>query len=409
MGLARCILKPHSIRLAVVLSHPVQYYSPWFRWLSAYTSLQLQVFYLWDFGVRQRRDPGFQQALQWDVPLVEGYASMFVPNRSRDPGTHHLGGLDNPELVPLLLAWRPDAVLLFGYPWRSHRQLLLDPRLWRIPILLRGDSHDLIPPRVWKAVLASWFRRLLFRRFAAALPVGQANAVWLARNGIPRRRQFLAPHAVENARFQAAAPAAEAAAQLWRQELGIPAFAPVLLFAGKFEPMKRPLDLLEAFASLGHPNAVLVFVGAGPLEAELRHRAASLPPARVLIQGFQNQTAMPRTYALGDLLVLPSFSETWGLCVNEAMNLSRPVIVSSHVGCGPDLVDPGKTGWIFPAGDVAALRAALAEALSDLARLKAMGKAARAQIDQYSYAQATEGLLHALAAVTGRPLCRSIC
>jgi len=85
------------------------------------------------------------------------------------------------------------------------------------------------------------------------------------------------------------------------------------------------------------------------------------------------------------------------------MNLSRPVIVSSHVGCGPDLVIPGKTGWIFPAGDVGALRSALAEALSDPARLKAMGKAARAQIDHYSYAQATEGLLQALAAVTGRP------
>ncbi len=47
------------MRLAVVLSHPTQYYSPWFRWLRAHTALELRVFYLWDFGIAARRDPGF--------------------------------------------------------------------------------------------------------------------------------------------------------------------------------------------------------------------------------------------------------------------------------------------------------------------------------------------------------------
>ena len=110
---------------------------------------------------------------------------------------------------------------------------------------------------------------------------------------------------------------------------------------------------------------------------------------------------MPGIYALADLVVLPSYgpSETWGLCINEAMNLGKPVIVSTHVGCGPDLVIPGRTGWIFPAGDRDALRAALADALEDPARLKAIGQAARAHIDQYSYSQATSGLMQALHAL----------
>ena len=81
------------------------------------------------------------------------------------------------------------------------------------------------------------------------------------------------------------------------------------------------------------------------------------------------------------------------------MNLAKPVLVSSHVGCGPDLVIPGQTGWIFPAGDGEALRTALADALSDPKRLKAMGQAARAHIESYSYAQTTAGLQQALAYV----------
>lgn len=393
------------IRLAVVISHPIQYYAPWFQELAQEPGLLLRVFYLWDFGVSLQRDRGFGQNLQWDVPLLEGYDHTFVVNAARDPGTHHVAGLDNPTLVGDLLRWQPDAVVLFGYAYRSHLRLLLDPRLWGVPLMLRGDSHELASRSGIKPLLAKLLRKLLFRRFAAALPVGQANAIWMTNSGISPKRLFLAPHAVDNARFQAARLEAEQAARTWRQQLGIPAAAPVVLFAGKFEAKKRPLDLLTAFAALQHPSAVLVFVGAGPLEAELRRRAAALAPGCVILQGFQNQSAMPRTYALADLVVLPSFGsgETWGLCINEAMNLAKPVLVSSHVGCWPDLVIPGQTGWVVPAGDGEALRAALADALNDPERLNTMGLAARAHIERYSYAEATAGLKQALQAVLARP------
>jgi len=386
------------IRLAVVLSHPIQYYAPWFRQLAQNPGLLLQVFYLWDFGVSRQRDRGFGMELQWDVPLLEGYAHTFVANTASEPGTHHFAGLHNPTLVAELLNWRPDALLLFGYVYRSHLRLLLDPRLWYLPMLLRGDSHHLAHRAGLKPLLAQFLRRVLFRRFAAGLPVGQANAAWMAQSGIPCQRIFLAPHAVDNVRFQSQATAAHQAAATWRAELSIGPCAPVVLFAGKFEAKKCPLDLLQAFTALQHPTAVLVFVGAGPLQAELHRQVAALAPERVRILGFQNQSAMPRTYALADLLVLPSVGhgETWGLCVNEAMNLAKPVLVSSHVGCGPDLVIPGETGWIFPAGDRGALQAALAHALADPQRLASMGQAARAHINSFSYGATTAGLLQAL-------------
>lgn len=386
------------IRLAVVVSHPIQYYAPWFRQLAQYAELRLQVYHLWDFGTNERHDHGFGQRLEWDISLLDGYAHSFVPNRSSDPGTHHLGGLHNPGLVDELLAWQPEAILLFGYAYLSHLRLLLDPRLWGVPILFRGDSHGLCRRLGLKSQLAFLVRRLLFLRFAAALAVGQANAAWLEQSGIPRNRIVVAPHAVDNDRFQAQALIAQQAAAAWRAELAIATHAPVVLFAGKFEAKKRPLDLLQAFAALQHPTAVLVFVGAGPLQAELLSQAKALALEKVRILGFQNQSAMPRTYALADLLVLPSVGhgETWGLCINEAMNLAKPVLVSSRVGCGPDLVIPGETGWIFPAGDRDALQAALAHALADPQRLAAMGQAARAHIDRFSYGATTAGLLQAL-------------
>lgn len=390
-----------STRLAVVVSHPIQYYAPWFAELHRTPGLALMVFHLWDFGVEMRLDRGFGQPLQWDLPLLEGYPSCLVPNRSRDPGTHHPGGLDNPQLVSRILSWRPDAILLFGYSYLSHLRLLLDPRLLRVPILLRGDSHDLARSSSLRSSLAGMVRRLLFRRFAGALAVGQANAAYLRASGLAPARIHLAPHAVDNARFQADAEQVAQQALLRRSALGIAAQAPVVLFCGKFEPKKRPLDLLEAFLALNHPEAVLLYVGAGPLDDQLRARVSQAPAGRVHLLGFINQAAMPALYAMAELLVLPSVGngETWGLCVNEAMNLACAVIVSSHVGCGPDLVLPGRTGWIVPAGDQRALQACLAEAIADPVHLRAMGRAAREHIQGFSYAHATAGLLRALAQI----------
>lgn len=405
-------------RLAIVLSHPVQYYAPWFRHLAAREELRLKVFYLWDFGVKETRDRSFGTVFVWDIPMLEGYDSEFLPNRSKDPGTHHFRGLDNPGAVRALAAWKPDAVLLFGYNYQTHIRLLLSHKLSGIRFFFRGDSHELVPRTYWRNRLGLQLRRLVFKRFFGFLAVGKANQGYLDLSLVPRRKIHLVPHCVDNDRFQTVAIEAEADALAWRRDLGLPADAVVVLFAGKFEGRKCPLDLLEAFLGLkqvrsvedegeetssdpsclgsGFTKPVLLFVGNGSLEKALREAAGPSLGQSVFFAPFQNQLAMPKVYATGDLLVLPSFSETWGLAVNEAMNLARPAIVSSHVGCGPDLIIPGETGWIFEAGNVEALRDCLADALADPARLKSMGRRAREHLANYSYECATDALCEAL-------------
>ncbi len=74
------------------------------------------------------------------------------------------------------------------------------------------------------------------------------------------------------------------------------------------------------------------------------------------------------------------------------------MIVSDHVGCGPDLVLPGRTGWIYPTGDVPALRRCLGDALADPARLRRMGAEARRHVATFSFEALTAGLHRALAA-----------
>jgi glycosyltransferase involved in cell wall biosynthesis len=381
-------------RLAVITTHPIQYYAPWFRHLARRAGLDLRVFYLWDFGVSEQRDPGFEQIVKWDVPLLDGYEWEMVPNRSRHPGTHHFRGIDNPELETRLKAWNPHASLCMGYNFKSFCRLLLARSERRGVLLLRGDSHRLTPRVGATAWLKQRAIRWIFRRFSGFLYVGSANREYFRLHGAKEDQLFFSPHAVDNDRFRSAKAIATMDAAAWKRELGIAPNRLVVLFVGKLEETKRPHDLLAAFVAADLPNAALLFVGAGPLEQSLRQSALGHP--NVFFAGFQNQTLMPRTYAAANVLVLPSAGETWGLCVNEAMCLGLPTIVSSHVGCGPDLVLPGKTGWVFEAGRVDALSALLQRIGANPLVMEEAGRTASAHIQSYSFTQATAGVEEAL-------------
>jgi glycosyltransferase involved in cell wall biosynthesis len=387
-------------KLAIITSHPIQYNAPWFRDLAAQPGIDLKVFYLWDFGVKSTVDPGFQQALTWDIPLLDGYAHEFVPNVSANPGMEHFGGLQNPGLSARVRAFDPSAVLLLTYNYASTHRFLWTWR--RSPMIFRGDSHRLVPRHGLKQLARRAALALLMRRFSAFLYVGQANRRYFLHHGVPESRLFFAPHCVDNARFSGHREETAKAAAAWRTELGIAADQAVILYSGKYLPKKRIPDLIQAFLRASLPDTVLLLVGSGPDEAEIRALAAGNPSIRLV--PFQNQLQMPRTYAAADLFVLPSLSaaETWGLVVNEAMCLGRAVIVSSLVGCGEDLVSSGENGLIFPAGDVAALGEALREALRDRARLRRWGEKSLDIISRYSYAEATKGLLRALDHLDGK-------
>ena len=394
---------PH--RLAVVLSHPTQYYSPWFRWLRAQTALEFRVFYLWEFGATAQRDPQFHTTFKWDVDLLSGYEHEFIPNVARDPGTHHFGGLRNPGLVTRLAAWRPTAVLFFGYKWAAHLRAMLWARLHGVPMIFRGDSHFIgrgVPPFSSRFMLGR-----LYAQFAAFLPVGAANREYFRTLGVPEKKLFFAPHSVNRELFNSSLAEHRAAAAALRASLDLAPSTRVVLFAGKLVPAKQPRELLEAFLALRPRDTALVIVGDGPEKSAVAELARIAPPGSVHLLAFANQTEMPARYLLADLFVLPSRGhyETWGLAVNEAMHLGVPALVSDLVGCQRDLVTDGETGWVFSAADPNALKEKLSAALIAL-RDESTRERIRAQVTAriagYTYAQTTAGLLAALDSIPVR-------
>ncbi len=112
--------------------------------------------------------------------------------------------------------------------------------------------------------------------------------------------------------------------------------------------------------------------------------------------GFKNQTELSDYYAVADIFVLPSGAgETWGLVVNEAMCFGLPVVVSSVVGCGPDLIHEGKNGYIFQVGDVRALSGYLALLIKNKSTRRNFGVESLKIIRNYNYEKDLEGMSEA--------------
>ncbi|WP_178990243.1 glycosyltransferase family 4 protein [Winogradskyella schleiferi] len=380
-------------KLAIVTTHPIQYYAPWFKLMAQRGNVEIKVFYTWSQASEIVKDKTFGKDIKWDIPLLEGYHYEFVENISKDPGTHHKNGIDCPELNYRIKDWQPDTILIFGWYLKSHLKAMKFFK-GKIPVWFRGDSTLLDDVPGVKQVLRKYYLTYIYRYIDKAFYVGTQNKAYFKSVGLKEDQLVLAHHAIDNERYyDSEEKNYENSALVWRKELGFNKDDLVVLFAGKFESKKQPDFLLKAIQRVNkklQQPLKLVLVGHGPLEDELE--LWSKNDSNIKMIPFQNQSKMPILYRLGNVFCLPSKGpgETWGLAVNEAMASSRPVIVSDKVGGTTDMLVSGYNGFSFNHTNQNELMGIL-ENLS-LRKLEAMGKNAKAHVNNFTMLKIVEAL-----------------
>jgi glycosyltransferase involved in cell wall biosynthesis len=397
---------PRRVRLAYLVSHPIQYQAPLLRRIAQEPDIDLTVLFGSDHSVRGYRDEGFGVGVKWDVPLIEGYPHVFLP-KLRDTDTVSVASPLNYGILSHLrgrAGQAPcDALWVHGYASVNAMHGMLAAKSLGIPVLLRAESWLRDRSRSGLRLAAKdLFFAALQRLVAGVLPIGSRNADYWAHYFGEEIPQFPMPYAVDNQYFASRARAAAAHRVALQAELNLDAGRPVILFCGKLQPRKHCDHLIAAYAQLaGAPGALplpyLVIVGDGEQRAALELQAATTRLDGIRFCGFRNQSELPRFFDLATVFVLPSQHEPWGLIVNEVMNAARPVIVSSDAGCAPDLVQDGVDGCVYPTGDIAALTAALRRVLGTPGTAEAMGGRALERISQWGFEQDIEGLRRALA------------
>jgi len=374
-------------RVAMLLPVPTPYREPLFERFAASGLYETLVLY--------SREAQPTQAWRLDK---HAYPARYLKNYA--PRSWHgrlLIGAINPGVWRELGAFRPDAVIVYGYTSSTTLLAILWTVSHRVPLLVRGDSNFLDEAGKPRRLLAvkSLFLRWLTRRACGFLAVGTSNSRYWLQYGAKPEKIFQAGYAVDNDFFRREANRYRSGrdqlrcASGWDQPY-------LLLYVGRLSWEKGVDVLIEAMRRISatRPDIGLLIAGDGPERRALETQAQDLPQVHFL--GFQDWNQLPRFYAAVDLFVLPSRREPWGMVVNEAMASGLAVVATGRVGAAEDLIREGESGFVVPENDAPALASAIDRACQSVDRLHAMGAIAQQLVESRSFQTTLDGFHQAL-------------
>ncbi len=367
--------KLKRMRLAVLITHPIQYFQPVFSALARNPRLEFHVFFGCDHGIKISHDKDFGLSFAWDCAPTEGFSHSFVSNVPLEdlskwgcvwPLAH--------SAIAQIRRFRPDRVLVFAYTpiFITLATMLL--RQHGLQLMLRAEATDRAIPRSrLKSFVRDAFLRFWYGQFEDVFPIGSDSDDHFARLGVPLHRRHPVNYAVNTSFFAEQVKLWTPERQRLRRDFGIDSSDLVLLWSAKMTDVKYPQLLIDALQHI--PEEVrsrfwLVAMGDGPLRSSFEAQARDVLANRCHFLGFCNQRQLGLGYASSDALVFPSRQgETWGLVVNEALQFGLAVVASDHPGCVRDLLlerqDAPAGSAVFPSGDASAMASAL-DALASL-------------------------------------------
>jgi len=339
------------LKIAFLVERPTQFEAPFYRFAARDLEHEFRVLFTGRDVAEPVFDPELGKPVTWGIDLLGGYPHEVCPLENADAW-----------LAERLTSERCDLLIANGYTQPLYRRGARIAKRAGIATALRLDSV------LWDA---SWSRnlakRILFvtymkRTYDLFLGVGSLTLDYLRAFGVPRERTGLFPYAVDVESFAERSRLSPEERAAFRERLGVPAEARVVLGLAKFNEREVPWDLLRAFARVQDPDVWLVLAGDGPARPALESFARRL--SRVRFPGYVPYPDLPALYAASDLFVHPAREERWGVSVQEALACGLPVVASSRVGAGYDLIEVGSNGFVYPAGDPERLAHRIGEALA---------------------------------------------
>lgn len=394
-------IRMKKTRLAVVVSHPIQHFVPFYRAIAADPAFDLCVFFCSKNGLESYFDQQMNSEIKWGMDMLGGYQSRFLDEAARITDTGFFA-VNNPSMRRALADFRPEAALLYGYGSISQLRALAHCRLKGVPALLIGDSELKRRRPLAKRLVKEPVVRVLLGQFAAFLTVGRANEEYYESYGVTAAQMFHAPFTIDETLYRRArAERAHRRAAL-RARLGIKPEAFVVATIGKVTASKRTHDIVEAAKALrsrrGAASPIQFLIAGDGAERARMQAAATELDLPIHFLGFVNVDELPDVYCAADVVAHPSEKDAHPLVLSEAACIGLPILVSDRVGAigATDIVQPGRNGLVFPCSDVGAFTDQLLRLSDDPALFARMAGESVAVFETQCLAQSLDGLKKAV-------------
>jgi glycosyltransferase involved in cell wall biosynthesis len=388
----RRAVKDGKVRLVLLTEIISPYRIPVFNSLAKCRDIDLHVIFLAETDPTQRKWLVYKGEIEFSYQVLRSW-------RQRIGGYHVLA---NRGLGKALRCADPNVIICGGYNYIASWQALLWARRNEVPFItwVESTQRDL---RRGNVVVEFLKKRFLALSAGFVVP-GQSSLEYLRGFGIDPSNVFVAPNAVDNSLFSSQSSIARQNAVCRRRALGLP--NRYFLFAGRLVKEKGVFDLVEAYGKLSadvRSEVSLVFVGNGPIRQDLERHTAQIAPGHIQFKDFAQRELLAEYYGLAEVFVFPTWSDPWGLVINEAMACSLPVICSDAAGCAQDLVADDENGRLVPARQIAQLASAMEELASDKDHRFRMGQRSFERIQKNSPDNCAQGIAQAALSCRARP------
>jgi glycosyltransferase involved in cell wall biosynthesis len=395
-------------KLAILVSNPVHYHVPIYKELHSKNNIDLTIYFCSDYGIREGLDTTFGEKIKWyDENILEGLNYKFLKNLSLQRNIGGFFGLINPGIISELKREKYDAVIVFGYTKFTNWLVFLTKWFHKTPIIIKGEADLNKKISFFKKLFKKIILKPLFSILDAFLYSYKLNKEFFEYYGAKKENIFPIPCAVDNKELQEKRKYIKP--KKVKENLGINGENKVILFLGKFIPRKRPFDVLEAYKLLVKEHykeentPYLVMVGSGPLKEKLRRFTEINNLEKVIFTGFKKIPEIPSMYSITDIFVLSSEFDPSPKVINEAMNFSLPIIVSTGVSTAEDLVLKNNCGFRYKTGDIKSLAGKIKTLLDNDELRETMGRNSYYNVmNLWNTEKDVEGIMKALSYIKSK-------
>lgn len=249
--------------------------------------------------------------------------------------------------------------------------LIFISRFFSLPVVVETDTPLNLDTPLWKKITKRILYPTLFKFPVFFLPGGTRQARYLNYYGVRDKKIIHAQMTVDTTRIRRYVKNINShAREKLRSQYGVKQDDLIFLYVGRLLDWKGVRELILAIQLIQDVRAKLWIVGSGDLADETKLAAQEYK--KIIYFGRISGDFLWEIYSSSDVCVLPSYAEPWGLVVNEAMAVGKPVIVTETVGCVDDLIVHSHEGIIITPKSVTALCEAMTFMLENPETRKAM-------------------------------------
>lgn len=370
-----------EINILYITNIPTPYKRPRLNALSGLENVEVTVYYLAQSNHRHE----FEELPDAEFDIIYG-----SPRKITIRGTNLVFNLNSFRKI---LSSQADVYVVGGWNHLSAWTALLASKLNDVPIGIISANTE-----------QGGFSRHILSRLLSGFDFYLALSDLAKENyadlGISAADITVLPNAIDVSGFQS--EISRSTQKSLRRKWNLPESG-VVLYVGNLEFDKGVHNLVEAISTIDEPCHLLI-IGDGPYRTRIETLTKQLNNISVTFTGQLPNSELPNYYALSDLSILPTHSDTWGLVVNEALACGTPVVSTTAAGVSGELLQHRKNGLVVPPKDPGQLAEAIEYLLSNdevRSQYQSIGREQSLRYTPQKYAEGLVGAIDSVISSTG--------